>query len=92
MSAWPSDLRGTHQFGHLKRGDMRVVVLGGYGNFGARICRALAGDAGIELVVAGRDEARGAVFAKTLKGNVEAVALDASASDFARCLERLKPV
>lgn len=32
----------------------RVVVLGGYGNFGARICRALAGDPGIEVVAAGR--------------------------------------
>jgi NAD(P)-dependent dehydrogenase (short-subunit alcohol dehydrogenase family) len=32
----------------------RVVVLGGNGNFGARICRALSGDAGIEVVAAGR--------------------------------------
>jgi hypothetical protein len=33
---------------------MKIVVLGGYGNFGARISRALAGDGNIELVVAGR--------------------------------------
>jgi hypothetical protein len=33
---------------------MRVVVLGGYGNSGARICRALAGDAEIEVIAAGR--------------------------------------
>lgn len=37
---------------------MKVVVLGGYGNFGARICRALRDDAAIELVSAGRDPER----------------------------------
>lgn len=37
---------------------MRVIVLGGYGNFGARICRALAKD-GVEVVAAGRDPERG---------------------------------
>lgn len=35
---------------------MRVVVLGGFGNFGARICRALANDPGIEVVPAGRTD------------------------------------
>ena len=70
---------------------MRVVVLGGYGNFGARICRGLAGDTGIELVVAGRDEARAAAFATTLKEHVQAVALDARAPDFAQRLGLLKP-
>jgi hypothetical protein len=33
---------------------MRVVVLGGSGNFGARICRALKQDPGIEVIPAGR--------------------------------------
>ena len=33
---------------------MRVVVLGGAGNFGARIVRALRGDPAIDLLVAGR--------------------------------------
>lgn len=37
---------------------MRVVVLGGYGNFGARICRALKRD-GVEVIAAGRDPDRG---------------------------------
>lgn len=31
---------------------LKTVVLGGYGNFGARICRALMHTPGIELVVA----------------------------------------
>ena len=33
---------------------MRVVVIGGFGNFGARVCRALAGSPSIEVVAAGR--------------------------------------
>jgi hypothetical protein len=33
---------------------MRIIVLGGYGNFGARICRALARD-GFEVIACGRD-------------------------------------
>ena len=34
---------------------MKTIVLGGYGNFGARISGALAHSPGIELVIAGRD-------------------------------------
>jgi len=60
---------------------MRVVVLGGFGNFGARICRALAHDAGIEVLAAGRT-ARGA----------DGVQLDLAASDFPASLKRLAPV
>ena len=33
---------------------MRIVVVGGAGNFGARIVRALRADPSIELLVAGR--------------------------------------
>lgn len=55
---------------------MKVVVLGGYGNFGARICRALAGDPAIDLVVAARDLARARHFAQPLGS--AAVAIDAS--------------
>jgi hypothetical protein len=64
---------------------MRVVVLGGYGNFGARISRALAGDPSIDLVIAGRDGARYAALAGEL-GAAHAV-LDSSAADFAQQLQ-----
>lgn len=37
---------------------MRVIVLGGTGNFGARIVRALRDDPAIDLLVAGRRGAR----------------------------------
>ncbi|WP_109514390.1 saccharopine dehydrogenase family protein [Pseudomonas ovata] len=37
---------------------LKVLVVGGYGNFGFIVCRHLAGVAGIELIAAGRDAAR----------------------------------
>ena len=45
---------------------MKTLILGGYGNFGARIARALAGDAAIELVIGGRDAAGAQSFAQLL--------------------------
>jgi saccharopine dehydrogenase-like NADP-dependent oxidoreductase len=69
---------------------MRVVVLGGYGNFGARICRALAHDAEIELVVAARDERRAAAFAATLSPGARATHLDTGAADFAGQLNEIE--
>jgi hypothetical protein len=68
---------------------VRVVVLGGTGNFGARICRALAGDPRIELVVAARDLQRTHRFAGELQAR--AAALDTAAADFAQRLERCEP-
>ena len=59
---------------------MRVVVLGGYGNFGARICRALKVDRDIEVVAAGRNPQ-----------SVEGARLDLSAPDFASALRALSP-
>ena len=37
---------------------MRVVVIGGYGNFGARVCRGLAAS-GMEVIAAGRNPDKG---------------------------------
>lgn len=68
---------------------MKTLVLGGYGNFGARICRALAGDANIELLVAGRDAGQARRFADALGGRADAVAIDCNASDFSRALVAL---
>jgi hypothetical protein len=57
---------------------LRVLVLGGYGNFGGYVCRALAGDEGIQLVVAGRSRAKGEAFARSLDAAnpAEAAAVD----------------
>ncbi|MCV2370580.1 saccharopine dehydrogenase family protein [Roseateles oligotrophus] len=64
---------------------LKVMVLGGYGNFGARICRALALDSNIELTVAGRDGERAADFAAGL-GFAQGAAVDMHAADFAQVL------
>lgn len=67
---------------------MKVLVLGGYGNFGARISRALAGDARIQLLVAGRDGRRAAAFAANLPG-ARGVAVDMHSAGFAQMLQDL---
>jgi hypothetical protein len=66
---------------------MKVVVLGGYGHFGARICRALAHDPSISLVVAGRDAHRARKLAVELQA--EHARLDAAASTLAHDLREL---
>jgi len=68
---------------------MKVVVLGGTGNFGARICRALAGDARIALVVAARDQERAQAFATPL--GASAAALDTRDASFPARLAELRP-
>ena len=68
---------------------LRALVLGGYGNFGARIVRALAGDAAIQLVVAGRDVQRARALIDALPDGphpAQALALDATHADLAHRL------
>jgi saccharopine dehydrogenase-like NADP-dependent oxidoreductase len=55
---------------------MRVLVLGGYGNFGARICRALANNSSIQLLVAGRSVLRAEAFARELGNSAIGLAFD----------------
>lgn len=68
---------------------MKIVVLGGYGNFGARICRALATDADIELMIGGRDLARATALAQSIGGSSLGVRIDAQAGDLAENLRGL---
>ena len=65
----------------------RVLVLGGYGHFGGRICRALSTAA--TLIVAGRDAAKATQAARTLGIAHEGVALDYTATDLADRLRAL---
>ncbi len=63
-----------------------VLVLGGYGAFGSRICRALAADTAIEVIVAGHDGAAAERYAEELRashpgGEVRALSLDMRVSD-----------
>jgi hypothetical protein len=59
---------------------MRVVVLGGHGNFGARICRALSNDGGIDVLAVGR----------TARGE-RSVQLDLASPGFPAELKALAP-
>lgn len=68
---------------------MRILVLGGYGNFGARICRALAGGNN-EIIAAGRDPERGHQAAG-LDDRVQKAKLNISDPDLAEKLRALSP-
>ena len=68
---------------------MKTVVLGGYGNFGARICRALTHSPEIELVVAGRDIHRASSFAAGLGSRVQSARIDCSRNDFVETLRAI---
>jgi saccharopine dehydrogenase-like NADP-dependent oxidoreductase len=62
-----------------------VLVLGGYGFFGARIAESLASDGSIRLVIAGRDARKAAALASRLSLSPgQALALDASDPELAR--------
>jgi len=64
---------------------VRIVVIGGHGNFGARICRALAGESEIDVLAASRSASR---FDDPRIG---AVTLDIAQSDFPAALAALRP-
>ncbi len=63
-----------------------MIVLGGAGNFGARIVRALCRDPGIELISAGRR-----ALAVSGAEHVPTTALDLAATDFTTRLAGLSP-
>jgi hypothetical protein len=73
-----------------------ILVLGGYGNFGKRICETLGRHGGIQLLIAGRDKAKADSLCKQLSNknsaaSFRAVALDIFSGDFAQRLAGLKP-
>lgn len=65
---------------------MRTLVLGGYGNFGARIARGLAGDAAIQLLIGGRDGRQAAALADEL--GAAPLVVDAASAGLAATLRR----
>ena len=58
----------------------RIVVLGGYGNFGRRISTRLAADPAIECVVAGRSEKRARLLAEQLGAGALTVDINSDSS------------
>lgn len=51
----------------VRNQNYRIIVLGGYGNFGARICKVLAQDPTLTIIVAGRSGTRAAAYAHQLR-------------------------
>jgi hypothetical protein len=51
----------------------RVLIIGGYGNFGSYIARALAGDPSISLLIGGRSKEKADAFALSLAASNPAV-------------------
>ena len=73
---------------------MRILILGGYGLFGGRISRTLARDAGLTVIVAGRDRQRAERHVATFddhRAGIETAAIDTQAEDFAQQLAALRP-
>jgi len=68
---------------------MRVVVIGGLGNFGARICRRLAGDPKFDVIATSRRGGR-AGRVEGIEGTEVAV-LDCDSPRFAQDLKSLAP-
>jgi saccharopine dehydrogenase-like NADP-dependent oxidoreductase len=63
---------------------MRIVVIGGLGNFGARICRRLTQEPGLEVIATSRRQHIQSEF-------VETAALDTDSPNFALELKSLAP-
>jgi hypothetical protein len=70
----------------------RVLIIGGYGNFGSYIARGLAGDAEIRLLVSGRSVARAQAFITSIRPvhAAEPHAFDIN-GDLPRSLARIAP-
>jgi NAD(P)-dependent dehydrogenase (short-subunit alcohol dehydrogenase family) len=84
--------------GHIlamsRRPAYRILILGGYGHFGARIASALAASEGTEIVIAGRDPARARASADKLgqgaAAQFESVQLDVDSPQFRQMLRTLR--
>jgi NAD(P)-dependent dehydrogenase (short-subunit alcohol dehydrogenase family) len=70
----------------------RVLIIGGYGNFGSYIAQSLAGDADIKLLIGGRSAKKATAFIDTLKPAhlAEAHSIDID-SDLGEAMARIAP-
>lgn len=80
--------------GH-RSANKKVLVLGGYGNFGKRIVQNLAEDTGLTILIAGRNIHKANLLVSELKSiavaSLEAVQLDINHPDFESQLQALSP-
>lgn len=54
---------------------LRILILGGYGTFGGRLAKLLAGEPRLTLLIAGRSQAKAEAFCRELGGAAETVPL-----------------
>lgn len=91
-----TDKRAYHvAMADAARTPFRILILGGYGQFGRRIVAALARDEGLDLVVAGRHRQAAQDLIDRLQPHAHATlvadAIDHEAPDFASKLASLAP-
>jgi len=75
---------------------LKILVLGGYGNFGKRICESLAKQSGICLLIAGRNLDKADSLCKSLRANnsavdIQPVVLDIFDPRFPEQLKAIQP-
>ena len=70
----------------------RILIIGGYGNFGSFITKRLARESDLQLIIAGRSLSKAQALAKTIEAanKPEALALDIYSS-LAAALAAIKP-
>ena len=68
----------------------RVLILGGYGTFGARIAQMLNNEPDVQLIIAGRDKFKAELCASRLR-DARGLRLERDAIDLATRLESLHP-
>lgn len=66
MAGLPGPGRHCPPYGHEAVVTTRVLIIGGYGNFGGYIARALAADPNISLLIGGRSQEKSDAFAGEL--------------------------
>lgn len=74
----------------------RLIVIGGTGHFGGRICRRIAGEPNIELVLTSRSQEKAQAAVDEMRrihshAGVKAAALDQSSPEFENDLRALRP-
>lgn len=82
----PLSARGTHLI-------QRVLIIGGYGNFGSFISKTLAQETYLQVIVAGRSVQKAQTFIKTIEAinPVEVAEIDISNHNFSRDLALIRP-
>ncbi len=70
---------------------MKALILGGYGSFGARLARQLGDLPELELIIAGRSEAKARAFCAGYKGKAAVTPLAVDREEIARALQVVTP-